>query len=996
MAVEGIENKDTVGLSSARILLLSWDSETCKSKVQVDGRPAADEILDFSGHPSESIRLISEAIRLSGLPLYIYGHQLRKWGDSWTCKYFIIHPDFLIDVTAITSCFGTGKSNVLTHLTRQFLYRPPSLPILIGTTVNEFFDELIINPSVSLEAVKPSMFKKNGLAFSLLSDEELGVFFQTLEYQFANLQRLVGSRFEGKIASLADCILEPSFYSAAFGIQGRLDVYYSLEPDAEALDAVAQKKDLVIELKSGKPYRSNSFGINLDHQVQTMLYEMMIDSVFEGKRLHEAMILYASDPRRPLRESPPAPDLQQEIIRARNAIVLIHLFLAFPDSEREYLLDRIKLENFKEAGSFARIDATRWLGIYQNLSEFEKGYFREYTQFVAREQWNSRLGKSSQQGVTGLASLWTMEKWEKEQNYAIISDLTLDSMEVLGDDYPLLRLSGPAQREPLHNFRIGDTLVLYRSIDKKPDVLHQQVFKCTMIAMHQNSYTVRLRTKQFPAYLIAENTGWNLEHDILDRSFKHQYENLFLFAQAASELRSYYLGLTAPKVSDSFGASGNAEDPASMKGVVERAIACYPYHLIWGPPGSGKTSLVIKNLVEDLVAKKKQHILLLAYTNRAVDEICESVASLGPAWKSAIVRIGSRYSVDPKFSDNLLDEQIAQHNTRKRLKDFLAKSQIICGTIASLQGKKEIFYIKNFDTIIVDEASQILEPNLIGLLVQAKRSILIGDHMQLPAVCTQSDEEAAIRCEALRRAGLSQKNQSLFERLIMQCKANGWDHAYTMLKFQGRMHRDIMQLPAKYFYNGRLDILSRDNLHQTRPYHEAFPGMPSKFDFLLRSRTLYVDVKTETTNNEKVNLQEAIVVAKILAAYVALYKAINKPWKEDTLGIISPYRAQIACIKQCIIEEKLESLPITVDTVERYQGGARDIILVSMVIRHADQVAQISSLNQDGLDRKLNVALTRAREQVIIVANKTALAEANALYEKLYASYQELTLENLN
>lgn len=92
-------------------------------------------------------------------------------------------------------------------------------------------------------------------------------------------------------------------------------------------------------------------------------------------------------------------------------------------------------------------------------------------------------------------------------------------------------------------------------------------------------------------------------------------------------------------------------------------------------------------------------------------------------------------------------------------------------------------------------------------------------------------------------------------------------------------------------------------------------------------------------------------------------------WSERTLGIITPWRAQIACIRQALSDADLSPDDLTVDTVERYQGGARDIILLSCCVNSAAQLNALVSLSNEGTDRKFNVALTRARHHVVVLGN---------------------------
>ena len=123
-----------------------------------------------------------------------------------------------------------------------------------------------------------------------------------------------------------------------------------------------------------------------------------------------------------------------------------------------------------------------------------------------------------------------------------------------------------------------------------------------------------------------------------------------------------------------------------------------------------------------------------------------------------------------------------------------------------------------------------------------------------------------------------------------------------------------------------------------------------------------------------------------------LYEVNGKSFHGDSIGIITPYRAQIA-----LIHKYLEELPkditqkITVDTVERYQGGARDIIIISFCVNRLSQLQSLISLSQEGVDRKLNVALTRAREQLVLIGNQELLS-TDHVYKSLFESCTELKM----
>lgn len=107
-----------------------------------------------------------------------------------------------------------------------------------------------------------------------------------------------------------------------------------------------------------------------------------------------------------------------------------------------------------------------------------------------------------------------------------------------------------------------------------------------------------------------------------------------------------------------------------------------------------------------------------------------------------------------------------------------------------------------------------------------------------------------------------------------------------------------------------------------------------------------------------------------------MYAAEGRPWRpEQSLGIITPWRAQIAQLRETLAAAGLDPDGITIDTVERYQGGARDIILISCCVHSIAQLNNLVNLSGEGVDRKLNVALTRAREQVIVLGNPEVLRE---------------------
>ena len=129
---------------------------------------------------------------------------------------------------------------------------------------------------------------------------------------------------------------------------------------------------------------------------------------------------------------------------------------------------------------------------------------------------------------------------------------------------------------------------------------------------------------------------------------------------------------------------------------------------------------------------------------------------------------------------------------------------------------------------------------------------------------------------------------------------------------------------------------------------------------------------------------------EIIQSFQNIYRQNNLEMTVKSIGIITPYRAQIAQIRQQLLAENIDVENLTVDTVERYQGGARDIILISLCTNNFAQLDSLVSLSEEGVDRRLNVALTRARKHLVILGNRELLL-GNPTYADLINA-----VENIN
>ncbi len=897
---------------------------------------------------------------------------------------FVIEPDYLVDVSAISECFKDFGAEPLFYLLKKYLPFEYTKYLMIGNIANFFLDELMSNPDVTFKEIFPKVFRLNPLAFVLFENSEVREIMQTSQKHFVNLKRMVLKDFAENGIEPKNCIIEPSFYSEWFGLQGRLDVFYK-NPEND--------KSAIVELKSGKPFKPNIYGISANHFTQTLLYDLIIKSVFKGKLDPTNYILYSGIDDKNLRFAPRVKAQQYEALQIRNQLIATEQSLVNlkDQGKKASLFDQLKEANFPELKGFMIRDIKAFEKVYQSMNLLEQEYFKAFSSFIAREHQLAKTGVQGLENVNGLAKLWLNDYKEKEEQFDIISHLKVEEHQIHADD-PIVVFKKTQRTNPLANFRKGDIAVLYPFQAKGQPVLSNQIIKCTITAVTNEMVEVRLRSKQFNNALFEQDIPWNLEHDMMDSSFISMYRSLFQFVQFDERKKRLLFTSEAPQEPEQESFLVKKGLTEEQGNILQKMINAKDYFLLWGPPGTGKTSVMLRHFVAHLLNETDENILLLAYTNRAVDEICDAIEIIDPLIKNEYIRIGSRFSTQERFHDQLLDQKISKIDSRKDLKDTIQSHRIYVATIASLASKMDLLKLKKFHRVIIDEASQILEPMLVGLLPHFEHFILIGDHKQLPAVVVQSPEESKIESPKLKEIGLENMRDSLFERLFKRCIEKEWHWAFARLSHQGRMHHDIMDFPNEHFYNSGLKILPEQltaSKFQTQNIDFQKPVNISYLEQILFSRR-NIFLPTEIDNNSrtgKTNAFEANLICELVYGFKRIYEFNNRAIDKNSIGIITPYRAQIAQIRQALMEKGIDPELLTIDTVERYQGGARDVILISLCLNNQTQLSSLVSLSEDGVDRKLNVALTRARQHLVVLGNVEILQQ-NAIYKNLMESFE--------
>ena len=231
----------------------------------------------------------------------------------------------------------------------------------------------------------------------------------------------------------------------------------------------------------------------------------------------------------------------------------------------------------------------------------------------------------------------------------------------------------------------------------------------------------------------------------------------------------------------------------------------------------------------------------------------------------------------------------------------------------------------------------------------------------------------------LRAIGLTDCRQSLFERLIRQEQQAGRTQFIGTLNHQGRMHPEVAQFACSHFYlQEQLQPVPLPHQQESGPLYQLSP-VDALDCRLLNERTLFIPSTIET---------EAALAAQIVER---IHRFTSDTFStSQTIGIIVTYRSQIAPIRAAISQLNTEGLDgISIDTVERYQGSQRDVIIYATGVSHRYQMnfltANTFDENGHPIDRKLNVAITRARRQLIITGEPEIL-KTNVLFRELIST----------
>ncbi|CAI1768670.1 hypothetical protein SEUBUCD646_0O03300 [Saccharomyces eubayanus] len=386
---------------------------------------------------------------------------------------------------------------------------------------------------------------------------------------------------------------------------------------------------------------------------------------------------------------------------------------------------------------------------------------------------------------------------------------------------------------------------------------------------------------------------------------------------------------------------------------IDKIMRAEDYALILGMPGTGKTT-VIAEIIKILVSKGKS-VLLTSYTHSAVDNILMKLNNTS----INIMRLGLKQRV---HSDT--QKYVPNYESVKSYSDYLAKinsASVVATTCLGISDVLFTLHEKDFDYVILDEASQISMPVALGPLRYGCKFIMVGDHYQLPPL---------VKNDAARLGGLE---DSLFKTF---CEKH--PESVVELTYQYRMCGDIVTLSNFLIYENKLKCGNNEVFVQSLelPIKGALSQYRSESiesknwleDILEPNRKVIFlnydrcpDIMEQSEKDNITNVGEAELTLQCVEGMM-----LSGVPCED-IGVMTLYRAQLRLLKKKFNKDAYKGLEIL--TADQFQGRDKKCIIISMVRRN-------SQLNGGSLLRELrrvNVAMTRAKSKLIIIGSKSTI-----------------------
>ena len=296
-----------------------------------------------------------------------------------------------------------------------------------------------------------------------------------------------------------------------------------------------------------------------------------------------------------------------------------------------------------------------------------------------------------------------------------------------------------------------------------------------------------------------------------------------------------------------------------------------------------------------------------------------------------------------------------------------------CWAVTSLSTRGKIpFTAGSFDIVVFDEASQCDIASALPLLYRAKRAVVIGDPQQLSHISSI-------------QKGQDQKLLERFDLVEDYIQwAYSWNSLYGMaqsyagsedivnLRDHHRSHADIINFSNEFFYESRLRVATHyDRLRRPR----GEPGVR------------WLDVCGETNRPQG---GSAVNQVEAKAVVAELERLVMQQGYKGQIGVVSPFRAQANRIKELCnqnkpLQQALDNADFLSDTVHRFQGDEKDLIIFSPVISNGVLSQTLGFLRRNG--NLFNVAITRARAMLLVVGDQSVASNCGVEYLEAFARY---------
>ncbi|QSG06218.1 AAA domain-containing protein [Halapricum desulfuricans] len=873
----------------------------------------------------------------SGMELAVYDAEKRTYqgetqyttGSDTTV---VVEPEFVVDVTDIRAWVQCPRMYYLNKIDGL----PLAYPVVKGTIVHEVFGDLLRGRD--LDTTVEEQVEAAGLELGLLGRDSDSVAEDVRDHASA----IEGWLAQGTLTERDEWRSEMTLISERYGIKGRAD---------------AVRRGMPVELKTGKNTRREP---RFHDKIQAAAYALILGERAAEETSAASMmgdggatvdtdtpsalvaapdtgtLLYTKNAAvdraeeggdlSPAKEFSIGSGLLEFVLRARNAIAATEYGTDVPtgyegDAKCEYCFEQDTC--MAVSGRLGQESKAGQVG--SPIPERERAYFDRFYRAIEAERRAVHRE---------YAKLWRQGSTERADDDRALVDLQpLGRREIDGGRWEL-RAAGTGATSKI---REGDVVLASDGHPIRGEAELARVERLGGSSPDGDSAGDEPTTGQ-EIVVTADEPVELRRLDIYpselstDRLLTALHDAVLKQPQSAKDV---LFGRRDPEF-DTSDATFVDNNPAQDE-AVRRAVGAEDFALVHGPPGTGKTYTLAK-IVRELV-DRGERVLLSAFTNRAVDNAIEALVEQG---FTDVVRVGTESGVREDMQRFRLEQAGDPDELASRLED----APVVAATTASCGSR--VVREQRFDAAVVDEAGQLTEPGTLAATNLADRFVLIGDHQQLPPVVRSEDSgtdgKTGSESGGQPRADLG---RSLFERLIE-------DHpeAGVLLDRQYRMAQRIQAFPSQAFYDGQL----RPATGEVASRHVGdLEGVdPSALPERLRGRVAFVDPDGHAHGNT--NPEEADAVAQVVEEFASA--GVSR----DDIGVIAPYRAQVAEIDQRLDDD------VAVDTVDRFQGSSKEVIVVSFV----------ATGDLDGPIfedyRRINVALSRAKRSLVLVGDADALS----------------------